>query len=110
MPHLRFFFEAGVPHTPLWPGPPDAPDLDSPYGSPCELERLPISAQTRTELAGLCAWYQSSIDWEYPPDPSPWPAEEWRLFRRRAETAYTALCRELGDGWQVEMTHKVWTG
>lgn len=107
MPHLRFFFEAGVPHTPLWPG---SPDLDGPYGSPCEWERLPIGPQTRTELAGLCAWYQSSIDWEYLPSPSPWPREEWQLVRRQADTAFGALCRELGDGWQVEMAHTAWTG
>lgn len=44
--HLRFFFEPGVAHTPLWPD-----DPDSPYGYPCDLERLPISAATRAELA-----------------------------------------------------------
>ncbi|MFJ6479308.1 hypothetical protein ACIQK6_04040 [Streptomyces sp. NPDC091682] len=107
MPRLRFFFEAGVPHTPLWPA---APDMDGPYGSPCELDRLPISARTRTELVRLCRWYQSSIDWDYPPAPSPWPQEEWQLFRRRADTAFAALCQELGGDWQVEMTHTVWTG
>lgn len=95
--HLRFFFEAGVPHTPLWPS-----DVDSPYGSPCELDRLPISAATRTELETLCEWYQSSIDWDYPPDPSPWPEEEWPAFRERAHAALLALRRELGDGWTVE--------
>ncbi|MFJ9618371.1 hypothetical protein [Streptomyces noursei] len=52
--HLRFFFEAGVTDTPLWPD-----DTDSPYGYPCELERLPISQATRTELTRLCEHYQS---------------------------------------------------
>lgn len=58
--YLRFFFEAGV-NTPLWPE-----DMDSPYGYPCDLARLPISPQTRAELARLSEWYQSSIDWDYP--------------------------------------------
>ncbi len=58
--HLRFFFEVGVPYTPAWPD-----DVDGPHGSPCVLERLSISAATREELARLCEWYQSSIDWEY---------------------------------------------
>ncbi|MEU1782160.1 hypothetical protein ABZ545_22140 [Streptomyces abikoensis] len=100
--HLRFFFEAGVPHTPLWPGPRHNPDVDSPYGSPCELERLPISTATRTELARLCEWYQSSIDWEYPPGPSPWTGEQRALFKQQADAALDALCRELGDDWTVE--------
>lgn len=95
--HLRFFFEGGVPHTPLWPD-----DVDSPYGSPCELERLPVSTATREELAGLCEWYQSSIDWEYPPGPSPWTEEQSVLFRRQADAALDALHRELGGDWVVE--------
>ena len=95
--HLRFFFEAGVPHTPLWPD-----DIDSPYGSPCELERLPISPATQAALATLCEWYQSSIDWDYPPDPSPWPQEERDRFTQQADAALAALRRELGDDWTVE--------
>ncbi|MGP3991263.1 hypothetical protein [Streptomyces sp. 3N207] len=94
---LRFFFEAGVSDTPLWPD-----DIDSPYGFPCELERLPISPAVRIELAGLCEWYQSSIDWEYPPGPSPWPEQQWELFRQRADAALEVLRCELGEGWIVE--------
>ncbi len=99
--HLQFFFEYGVPHTPLWPGLPGAPDLDSPYGSPCELERLPISAAIRTELERLCEWYQSSLDWDYPPDPSPWSEEQWELFMQQTEAALETLRRELGDSWVI---------
>ncbi|MFD9408707.1 hypothetical protein ACFWBN_17055 [Streptomyces sp. NPDC059989] len=100
--HLRFFFEVGVTHTPLWPGPQGDPDLDSPYGYPCELERLPISLATRAELVRLCEWYETSIDWDYPPGPSPWPEEQWELFRQQADTALADLRRELGDAWTVE--------
>ncbi|MGD3108649.1 hypothetical protein [Streptomyces sp. YGL11-2] len=95
--HLRFFFEAGVADTPLWPH-----DVDSPYGYPCELERLPISPTTRTELTRLCERYQSSIDWEYPPGPSPWTKEQERLFHQQADAALESLRRELGNGWTVD--------
>ncbi|WP_432590139.1 hypothetical protein ABVG11_35515 [Streptomyces sp. HD1123-B1] len=94
--HLRFFFEAGVPDTPLWPL-----AMDSPYGCPTDLDRLPITEGTRTELERLCGWYQSSLDWDYPPDPSPWSDEEWQAFRGRAHAAPAALRSELGDGWTV---------
>nr|WP_236056831.1 hypothetical protein [Streptomyces sabulosicollis] len=93
--YVRFFFEAGV-DTPLWPE-----DMDSPYGSPCELERLPISQATREDLARLSQWYQSSIDWEYPPNPSPWSDEDWLTFRQQAQVALAALRRELGSRWTV---------
>ncbi|MGW8973105.1 hypothetical protein [Streptomyces platensis] len=93
--YLRFFFEAGV-NTPLWPE-----NMDSPYGYPCDLARLPISAETRAELARLSKWYQSSIDWDYPPNPSPWSDEELRLFKQQALAALEVLRRELGAGWIV---------
>ncbi|MFE2288672.1 hypothetical protein ACFXDJ_31460 [Streptomyces sp. NPDC059443] len=99
--YLRFFFEVGA-HTPLWPGPPGDPELDSPYGYPCELERLPISSDIQAELARLADWYYSSLDWEYPPNPSPWPKEQQELFTRQADAALEILRRELGDAWTVE--------
>ncbi|MCX5048131.1 MULTISPECIES: hypothetical protein [unclassified Streptomyces] len=93
--HLRFFFEAGV-DTPLWPE-----DMGSPYGYPVDLALLPISSETRDELAGLSRRYQSSINWEYPPDPSPWSDDELRQFKQQALTALEVLRRELGQGWVV---------
>ncbi|MFF3113995.1 hypothetical protein ACFVSN_33005 [Kitasatospora sp. NPDC057904] len=96
MVRLRYFFEAGV-DVPLWPD-----DVDSPYGHPIELDRLPIGAALAAELGGLSDWFQSSIDWDYPPDPSPWPAEEKARFNARARAALDALRRELGAGWEVE--------
>ncbi|MEU1181566.1 hypothetical protein ABZ464_28770 [Streptomyces sp. NPDC005820] len=93
--YLRFFFEAGV-DIPLWPE-----DMGSPYGYPCEPERLPVSPATRAELARLSRSYQSSIDWDYPPNPSPWSDGEWQVFKEHAHTALEALRRELGAGWVV---------
>ncbi|MER6631711.1 hypothetical protein ABT301_26440 [Streptomyces sp. NPDC000987] len=93
--YLRFFFEAGV-DTPLWPE-----DMAGPYGRPVELERLSIGAVLRAEPAALSERYQSSIDWAYPPGPSPWSDEELRAFRQRAHAALGALRRELGEGWTV---------
>ncbi|MFF2045291.1 hypothetical protein ACFVVX_33240 [Kitasatospora sp. NPDC058170] len=100
--HLRFFLEYGVVGTPLWPRTPEAPDYDSPYGYPCELERLPISPAVRAELARLTEVYQTSLDWDYPPDPSPWSEEQQELFRLDVTAALELLRRELGDDWTVE--------
>ncbi|MFH8574196.1 hypothetical protein [Streptomyces sp. NPDC017993] len=99
--HLRFFFEYGV-DTPLWPGPSGSPDLESRYGYPCDLEKLPITPVTRGDLARLAGWYQSSLNEEYPPGPSPWSADEQELFRRQADAVLETLRLELGEDWTVE--------
>ncbi|MFE7524914.1 hypothetical protein ACFU7Y_04260 [Kitasatospora sp. NPDC057542] len=99
--HLRFFFEYGV-DTPLWPGPPGDPDLDSPYGYPCAPEKLPITPATRNELTRLADLYQSSLDWDHPAGPSPWTRDQQESFRSEAGIALEALRHELGDDWTVE--------
>ncbi|MEV7186697.1 hypothetical protein [Kitasatospora sp. NPDC093102] len=99
--HVRFFFEYGV-DTPLWPGPFGDPDLDSPYGYPCALEKLPVTPATRNELARLADLYQSSLDWDHPAGPSPWTRDRQESFRSEADMALEALRRELGDDWTVE--------
>ncbi|MQS12403.1 hypothetical protein F7Q99_08905 [Streptomyces kaniharaensis] len=96
MEPLRYFFEPGVVGTALWPF-----DMDSPYGYPTEPGRLPVSAALAAELDELSAWFQSSIDWDYPPDPSPWSQDEKDRFNTRARAALDALRRELGPGWTV---------
>jgi hypothetical protein len=98
---LRYFFEYGV-DTPLWPGSSGEPEIDSPYGYPCDLERLPISPGLRGELGRLAAWYQGSLNEEYPPGPTPWSAAEQALFRRQSAAALSALRVELGSEWTVE--------
>ncbi|WP_458245402.1 hypothetical protein [Streptomyces sp. MAI_2237] len=59
------------------------------------------SVRTRAELARLSERYQSSIDWAYPPDPSPRSDEELQQFKQRAHAALEVLRRELGAGWIV---------
>ncbi|GLF95081.1 hypothetical protein [Streptomyces yaizuensis] len=100
--HLRFFFEYGVDHTPLWPGTSGDPGLASAYGYPCEPERLPITPAVRTELSRLCDLYQSSLDWDDPMGPSPWTREQWTSFEQSSDTLLDTLRRDLGNGWTVE--------
>ncbi|MEU8920995.1 hypothetical protein AB0D10_08655 [Kitasatospora sp. NPDC048545] len=93
---LRYFFEAGVVGTALWPD-----DVESPYGYPAELDRLPLGAGLRAELDWLSEWFQSSIDWDDPGGPSPWGPEEEARFAVRAVAALEAVRRELGPRWTV---------
>lgn len=79
MERLRYFFEAGVVGTALWPD-----DVESPYGYPAELELLPISAALAAEVDELSEWFQSVIDWDDPGGPSPWSQDEEDRFYARA--------------------------
>src|SRR5690348_1620283 len=36
-------------------------------------DRLPLSPDTRRRLEALSSWHDGALNWEYPPDPSPWP-------------------------------------
>ncbi|MET8625421.1 hypothetical protein ABZW30_17015 [Kitasatospora sp. NPDC004669] len=96
MERLRYFFEAGVVGTALWPD-----DVESPYGYPAELDRLPISAALAAELVELSEWFQSVIDWDDPGGPSPWSQDERDRFNARARAALAALREELGPRWTV---------
>ncbi|GHF61818.1 hypothetical protein GCM10018790_44690 [Kitasatospora xanthocidica] len=93
---LRYFFEAGVVGTALWPD-----DVESPYGYPAELDLLPISAALAAELDRLSSWFQSSLDWDDPGGPSPWSRDEGVRFEAAARAALAALRGELGPEWTV---------
>ncbi|SOD75893.1 hypothetical protein SAMN06272781_3711 [Streptomyces sp. 1222.2] len=56
---LRFFFEIGVSHTPLWPD--GIEGRYGPYEQSCRSARPP-----GPELTWLCEWFESSIDRKYP--------------------------------------------
>lgn len=41
-------------------------------GYDIKLDNLPISVSMKEELMRLHEWHDSALNWEYPPDPSPW--------------------------------------
>ncbi|MEE1785923.1 hypothetical protein PUR71_23915 [Streptomyces sp. SP17BM10] len=93
---MRVLFEPGVVGTMLWPF-----DVESPYGYPAALDRLPISAGLVAELDELTVLFQSSIDWADPGGPAPWSVMERVEFQARARAALEALRRELGPEWTI---------
>lgn len=63
---------------------------------------LPISKELKDLLHQLEKEYQSALNWDYPPDPSPWTKEKALDFKKRATVAYDRLIKELGDEFEVE--------
>ncbi|WP_246530909.1 hypothetical protein [Streptomyces bathyalis] len=97
VPTARFFFDPGSGGV-LWI---DDPQGQQAWGNPTNLNRLPISSALREELARLIAWFDTSLNWEYPPDPGPWREDECGRFNIAAHSALARLRGELGPRWQI---------
>ena len=71
------------------------------FGYAIDNDKLPVSKSLINELYALEEEYQSSLDWEYPPDPSPWTLEQKQDFKNRANLTYLKLLSELGSDFEV---------
>jgi hypothetical protein len=71
------------------------------YGYAVETEKLPLSENSRYKLKHLCAWYATSIDWDYPPGPSPWDGQERARFAAEVARFLPRLREELGPDYEV---------
>ena len=98
MPTARYFFDAGS-GTLLWATEPADQEV---WGYAIDLERLPISRTLLAELDDLLTRYDSSLNWDYPPDPGPWREARCREFNDAARRALAGLREELGPEWRIE--------
>ncbi|SFC48657.1 hypothetical protein SAMN05421848_1599 [Kushneria avicenniae] len=64
-------------------------------------ENLPLSEATLQKLHALTAWHDKALNWDYPPDPSPWSQEEFRAFETAAHDMRSRLQTELGPEFEV---------
>lgn len=97
MYRARFFFDAGS-GTPLWS---DNDAARERFDYPIELDELPVSDDLRAELVRLVEAYDTSIDRDYPPDPTPWSAERCDRFNREVRAALGRLRAELAPAWVI---------
>ena len=93
---IKYLFEYGTGC--LWSADEYTSDRFDWYIDP---EKLPLSPETIARIYELADWYQSSLNWEYPPDPSPWEREEWDRFNQAADELFHTLQMELGEGFAV---------
>ena len=71
------------------------------YGYSVDLERLPVSAQTRAEGARLLELFDSSIDYSDPQGPSPWTEPQRSDFLTSGREFFARLVAELGPTFEV---------
>jgi len=62
---------------------------------------LPISQNLEKELDFMIVEYDTSLDWEYPPDAFPCAAKHKTVFLRRAAYLHERLKQELGPDFEV---------
>jgi hypothetical protein len=94
---LRYFFDPGAGIC-LWSGNDAA---EARYGYPIDARSLPLPENTWRRVWYLCSWYDTSIDWNYPPDPSPWDAAERERFNNEAQPMLAQLRKQLGPEFEI---------
>jgi hypothetical protein len=96
--YARFCFDAGS-GTLLWA---DGPDTTQVWGYAVDLRQLPASQALLDDLTGLVAEYDTSRNWDYPPDPGPWREPRCRQFNHDVRQARGRLRAELRSSWQIQ--------
>ena len=76
-------------------------DAQARFGYAIPNNALPITDSLLTELDVLEHEYGTYLDWEYPPNPSPWSKNQKVTFLHRATKAYKRLQEELGSDFIV---------
>ena len=94
---LRYFFEPGGGIC-LWSDNDTSRDR---FGYPVDARSLPLPENVWRRVAYLCSWYDTSIAWDYPPDPSPWDAAERVLFNSEAQKLLALLREHLGVEFEI---------
>jgi len=94
---LRYFFEPGAAVC-LWAANHAARTT---FGYPIAAEQLNLAENTRRRLTHLCRWFDTSVDWAAPANPSPWTAAEKQRFGGAAQRLLAAVGKELGADFEV---------
>jgi hypothetical protein len=97
MYRLRFFFDAGAGIC-LW-ALNDSARVRFDYA--IDAKDLPLPENTWRRLLYLCYWYDTSIDWNYPPDPSLWDEAERKRFNREAQKLLALMREQLGPEFEI---------
>ncbi|MBN9391023.1 MAG: hypothetical protein J0I20_23545 [Chloroflexi bacterium] len=95
---FRFFFDWGSPSECLWP---DNQAARARFGFAPSIEIFPVSPALKAEVIRVGEWYQTALNWDYPPDPGPWRQAECDRFNRGVRQLFDALGKELGPNFKL---------
>ena len=94
---LRYFFEPGTSIC-LWAADDAARER---FGYAVEYEDLQLPDATVEKALQLASWFETSIDWSYPADPSPWCEDERQRFILACNDFYQTIVEALGPDYEV---------
>lgn len=99
---IRFSFDLGSGVC-LWAKNEEARER---FGYAIDHWELPLSENTKRWLHHLIAWFDTSLDWDSPPD-NQWSQEELERFRLAAKKGIKLLRQELSSAQYefIEGTH-----
>jgi hypothetical protein len=97
---IRYFFDGVVC---LWSGNECARER---FGYNVDHHKLPLSPETVAKIDNLLAWYDTSLNWEYPPHPGPWRQEECDRFNQVERAILETIRCELGEEFIVVDEHR----
>lgn len=64
-------------------------------------DRLGLTPQIKERLQQLTEWHDTSLNWEYPPDPGPWTKQQYDEFDVAALHVLGQIRRCLGPEYRV---------
>ena len=94
---LRYFFDPGSGVC-LWSANDQARDT---FGYDIDIHSLGLTENLCRKALHLIYWYDTSIDWSYPGDPSPWSKEERARFASEARGLLSELRNALGNEFEI---------
>ncbi len=94
---FRYFFDPGSGIC-LWS---DNDAARERFNYPAELSDLVLSENLLRQAIHLIVWYDTSLDWSYPPNPSPWSKSEGIRFHDASQNLLSMLRQELGPEFEI---------
>jgi hypothetical protein len=102
-PQLKFWWEWKAA-SPFWPGDDAAKEMFG-YGE-IDPAKLALPGDLVAELEALAAWHDSSLNWDYPPDPGPWRQEECDRFNVASKTLFERCKKLLAGRFEILYSHR----
>lgn len=72
---------------------------------PIDPEALGLPDALAVELEQMIEWHDTSLNWEYPPDPGPWRQEEYDRFNAASMRLFETCRNILWDSVELVYTH-----
>lgn len=94
---LRYFFDFGSGIC-LWAVNDAATER---FGYQVHSSKLPITSNLMYRIEFVLAWYDTFLDWDNPPQKSPWWVAEGAQFKLVAQDLFDLLQKQLGAEFEI---------